>query len=253
MDTSVADGGSYTLTVTVLDSNGLVSDAVTSTFTVEYTDPVAAVVVVTYLSDSGIAQIDLAIPDPGDDEAAAVAVTITRTIDGARETIVTEYPITDSPLTILDMTPTIHGTNRYTVTTISEDGATVDVVTDLVTVEDWWAFLSTGDGFSTIVNFFGNLQVSAAPARALALVETAGRSRPIALFGATGTLEVSGSADLDPRMGSTPQEVEQFILAAGIVCYRDPTGRRVFGAMTGSVASPNTRSSAFSFKVSEAS
>lgn len=249
----VADGSSYSVKVTVLDSNGLVSNVATSTFAVAYTLPVEAEVSVSYLADSGIAQINLAIPIPGVGEAAAVSVSIDRTINGSRETIVDRYPIEGASLTVLDTTPTINGTNSYRVRTYSDDGATADVIEPLVTTEKQWAFLSTGAGFATIVSFYGNLRLAAAPARSTALVPTAGRERPIALFGNLGSLEVSGSATLLPDEGSTPTEVEQFVQTAGVTCFRGPDGRRVFGAVAGSVSSPSSRLSEFQFKVTEAS
>ena len=250
--TRVADGVTYTVKATVTDSNSLVSAQAVSTFDVNYTEPVPATVTVTYLEDSGIAQLDLTIPSPGAGEAAAVAVTITRTIGGSVETVVDTYPASAS-LTFLDVTPTINGTNLYTVTTFSADGASVDVTTELVTAEPYWAFLNGGDDFTTIVNFMGNLKFASAPARAMTLVDTAGRSRPLALFGTSGSLEISGSADLGEDMGSTPQEVEQFILTAKTVCYRDPSGRRMFGTLTGSLDTPNSTMSGFAYKVTETS
>jgi len=252
MDTAVDNGSSYTVTVTVRDSNGLVSDEVVSSFSVAYTLPVAAVVTATYLPDSGIGQLDITIADPGAGQAAATLVTITRTIAGVVETVIAEYPKSAS-LTILDMTPTINGTNDYNVTTISADGATADTLVSMVTAEPFWAFLSAGSGFSTIISFKANLQFASSPTRSSVLVEASGRSRPIALFGESGTLEVSGSVQLLADMGSSPQEVEAFILTSRIVCYRDPSGRRMFGALTGAVDSPSSHASGFQFKVSEAS
>lgn len=251
--TQVADGVSYVVSVAVLDSNGLVSDSTSSTFAVNYTNPITAGIVATYLPESGLTQLDLTFPAPGSDEAEAVAVIITRTIDGFTETVLGRYTITHSLLTVLDTTPTIHGVNTYTVTTISDDGATVDALRQLETSEKVWAFLSTGAGFVNIVTFSGDLEFSAAPARSVSLVATAGRGRPIALFGENGSLEVSGSATLTAGLGSTPKEMERFILAAGIVCYRDPSGRRIFGALKGSIDSPSSSASGFAFTVSEAS
>ena len=255
MDTAVANGSSYTAKVTVRDSNGLVSDEVVSGFSVVYTLPAAAAVTATYLPGSGIGQLDLTIADPGAGEVAATLVTITRTIKGKAETVLLEYPKSAS-LTILDMTPTINGTNTYKVKTISADGATATTTVEMVTAEDAWAFLSSGSGFSDIVNFRAVLKVASSPSRSVSLFQASGRSRPIALFGESGNLEVSGSADLHPgrdEYGSDPDEVEEFLLGADIVCYRDPTGRRIFGHVSGSIDSPHGKRSSFSFVVRETS
>src|SRR5690606_12996274 len=113
-DTRVLDGGTYTVTVTVLDSHGITSDPAVSDFDVAYTLPVEADVTITYLREEGVTQLDLVFPDPGVGEVAATAVTVSRFIDGVREDILTAYPVS-GPLTILDTTPTIHGTNTYRV------------------------------------------------------------------------------------------------------------------------------------------
>jgi hypothetical protein len=251
MGTRVQDGVSYTVKVTVLDSNGLTSNQVTSAFSVAYTLPVAAGVTVTYLPDSGIAQLDLTIPDPSVGQSAATLVTILREIGGVTETVVDKYPRA-ATLTLLDTTPTINGTNLYTVTTISADGATSTTIVELVTDEPHWAFLSTGNGFANIIRFMGNLKFASTPSRTKKLIQTAGRKKRLALFGQSTTLEIAGSATLAEGLGSTPDEVEAFILEAGIVAYRDPSGRRMFGVLDGEIDSPSSITSTFSYSVSEA-
>ncbi len=253
METGVEDGVEYTLSVTVLDSNGLRSSAVESTFTVDYTEPVAAEVTATYNRDSGVAQLDVTIPAATGGEVDAVAVTITRVIDGARETVVDAYPVEVGEITFLDTTPTINGVNEYRVRTISEDGATADVTVELETSEGVWAFLSSGDQYQSIVSFWADLSPTATPSRASALVATAGREEPIGLFGENRGLQVSVSANLVPGLGSTAQEIEQLIRDAGIACYRDPTGRRMFGRVEGSVSSPSSLDGSVSIVITEAS
>jgi hypothetical protein len=251
-DTLVENGGTYTVTATVLDSNGVSSVAVESEFDVAYTLPVAAGVTITYLSDSGVAQIDLTIDAPGMGEAEAVAVTITRTIDGVREDVIVAYPIDGPTLTILDTTPTINGQNDYLVRTLSADGAINDVAETLTTTEGLWAFLSSGPGYATIVSFFGDLRLASEPAKASALMTAAGRRLPIALYGDQESLTVSGSSTILSDEGSTAAEIEAFLREAELVCYRDPTGRRMFGRVTGSLATPSSEESAFQYKVTEA-
>jgi hypothetical protein len=251
MGTRVQDGVSYTVKVTVLDSNGLTSNQVTSAFSVAYTLPVAAGVTVIYLPDSGIAQLDLTIPAPGGGQSAATLVTILREVGGVTETVVDKYP-RSATLTILDTTPTINGTNLYTVTTISVDGATSATIVELVTDEPHWAFLSTGNGFANIIRFMGNLKFASTPSRTKKLIQAAGRKKRLALFGQSTTLEIAGSATLAEGLGSTPDEVEAFILEAGIVAYRDPSGRRMFGVLDGAIDSPSSITSTFSYSVSEA-
>lgn len=253
LDTEVDDGGTYSLSVTVLDSNGLTSAAVVSTFTVAYTLPVAATFTATFDQVSGTAGLAVTIPTAGVGEAAVAAVTISRVIGGVRETLFSNYAVSVGSVTFRDMTPVTNGSNEYRVRALSADGAKADTVQTLVTSEGVWAYLSTGAQFDDIVTFWGDLSVSASPSRASALVTAAGRVRPIALFGENRGLSVSGTATILPDEGSTPQDIEAFLLGAGVACYRDPTGRRVFGRVSGSLDSPSSLSSGFTFTVDEAS
>ena len=188
-----------------------------------------------------------------DGAVAAVTTTIIRTVGGVAETVISQYPLSPGSLTILDMLPTINGDNLYTITTFSSLGATAVTTVTLTTTEGEWAFLNAGTGYATIVNFQGDLQFQSAPSRSTALMQAAGRTRPIALFGPSGMLEVSGSATLLQDRGSTWQNIEAVILTAGRVCYRDPSGRRMFGMLTGSLSLLKPTWAVFQFKITEAS
>jgi len=252
LDTTVDDGSAYSVQVTVTDSNGLTSTLVTRSFTVAYTLPVTAGVTVEYLPDSGIVQVGLTFPTAGGGRVAATTVTVFRTIGGVRETVASRFPITGGTLTILDTTPTINGVNGYTVRTFSNDGATANATATVTTNEGDMAFLSSGPGFAEIVKFQSNLRVAATGAREQELVRAAGRVSPIALFGPAKSLQVSGSATLFAGDESTPQDVEAFIRAAGVCCYRDGTGRRMFGIVAGSIETVSARQSELQFTVTEA-
>lgn len=254
LQTRAANGGEYTVTVTVVDSNGLTSAPAESTFDVDYLTPATPVVDVVYLPESGVAQFALEFPEPGEGEAAVVEVTITRTIGGVAETITNRYPITEGTLTILDTTPTIHGSNEYTITGYSMDGASVDVVETLTTQESTRVFLSKGPGFEHIVAFGFNLTLEGTPTVDQGLVKAAGRSRPIGLYGRTGDLVVSGSSLIYPTWdGSTPDEIEALLLVPGRACYRDPSGRRLVGQVSGRVVRRSSVDAELSYTVTETS
>jgi hypothetical protein len=248
--TRVANGGSYQVRATVTDSNGIVSSQVVSSFTVAYTEPVPATVAVSYAAESGVGQIALTIPAPGAGQAAAVAVTITRTVDGVTETVVEQYPAAAS-LTILDMIPTIHGENVYRVTTISGDGAETVVQATLTTAEEEWAFMSAGPGYSTIIRFGGELKPQAKPVVDSRLVKTSGRARPVGLYGPTGSLTVSGTGEVVTGLGSSAEDIESFLLIPGRGCYRDPSGRRIIGRITGQVSRESFNLGTFTYSVEE--
>lgn len=234
MATKVANGQSYTLKVIGTDSNGVASPQVTATFNVVYTAPVAAGVTVTYLPDSGIGQIGVTVGAPGGGQAAAVTIRIERTIDGSME-VVDQRGVAPS-LTILDMTPTTYGTNTYTVTTVSADGAETDVTVDMVTSEVEWAFMNAGPGYVEVIRFGGELDPKASPTVDSALVKTSGRKRPIGMYGKNGSLVVAGTGEVVTGYGSSAADIEEFLKVPGKGCYRDPSGRRLFGQIKGDVS-----------------
>ncbi|MGN8024690.1 hypothetical protein [Microbacterium sp. 22242] len=257
LTTRVANGGSYSVRTRATDSNGIQSPAVTQAFTVTYLPPVPAAVAVDFLDDSGFGQLTLSIPSPGAGQAAASKVTILRTINGDSETVADQYAVSAS-LTFLDTTPVTAGTNTYTVRTISIDGASTDVVVNLVTASPS-AYLSKGVGYSEVVSFAYTLALTATPAPAQSLVQAAGRSRPIGLYGTTGNLTIEGRASLIAKshtarkLGSSPDEIEAVLQTLGRCCYRDPTGRRIFGQVAGQVSRVNAIVGELSYTVTETS
>jgi hypothetical protein len=250
--TRLGDGGTYTLTATAKDSNGLSASSSAAMFSVDYADPSPATITASYVPDAGMAQVDLTFPDPTEDQVAPATFTLTRTINGVVETVADQQPITGD-VTVVDTTPQTVGVNSYTVVTYSSDGAgSAPASVDLPVQEGLWAFLSTGDGFATAVKFYGNLAIGANPSRNSGTVQAAGRSRPIALFGETSTLDVNVQATILADEGSTIEEIEAFLLTAGLVCYRDPSGRRVIGVISGKVDNHTFQAADLSFTVSEA-
>ncbi len=247
--TRLADGTSYVIKATVTDSNGITSSQVTSSFSVDYTEPPPAVVTsLIYLPDSGIAQIALTIAGAGGGYVAATSVSIDRSIDGgAFESVYSLWPYAAS-LTFLDITVGIHNSNLYRITTRSADGATSVVTATLVVDENEYAYMSKG---SVIIRFELDT-VQAAPTVDSALFKAAGRRRPIGQYSATsGDLVVTGTGALADGYGSTPEEIEAFLLIPGRACYRDPTGRRMFGRIIGTLPREDAEVGGFSYTVTE--
>ena len=250
--TQVQNATSYTVRARVQDSNGLWSAWVSSTFSVAYLPPVPAQVTTSYLPDTGFGQLDLVIPAPGAGQSAATKVSITRTIDGVDETIVTDYPVA-AALTFLDTTPTIHGTNTYTVTTVTALGAQVTVTANLVTTEQRKAFLSKGVGYSTVVAFGGNLSVDEDLSVANDTVQASGRVKPIALFGVETSVKLKVKSFIFEGFGSTIPAIRNFLLMPGKACYRDASGRRVFGTVNGGLSYKKATRADLSFTIEETS
>lgn len=253
-NTQLANSTTYTVQAVATDSSGLVTSTAAVTFPVAYSPPAPGTITPTYVPQAGMSQLALTFPAPVSPQVAAVTYTVTRTINGATEVIVAKQAVT-GPIVLIDTTPTINGANVYALTTYSSLGAaSAPVTAEMDTAETRWAFLSTGTGFANYVTFYGELVPSAAPSRDSALIMAAGRSRPIAIFGAVSTLDVSVSASLFTDEGSTPQQVETFLLGAGRACYRDPSGRRVFGMLSqAKLANIDPYKADLSFTISEAS
>lgn len=232
----VDNATSYSVQARVQDSNGLWSAWVTNTFSVVYLPPVLPVVTLSYLEETGWGQVDLVVPNPGAGESAAALVTITRRIDGGpAEVLVQDFP-TSPDLSFFDTTPTIHGTNTYTITVSTALGAQRTITRTLVTEECRRAFLSKGSDFSSVVAFGANLEVDIAVSVASATVQAAGRTKPIGLYGIETSRVLKVSSFIFKRDSySTILDLEAFLLVPGRTCYRDATGRRVFGTVKGSV------------------
>lgn len=247
-----ANSTSYTVRARVLDSNGLWSNWATSTFSVSYLAPVPASVFVTYLENTGYGQLNLTIPSPGGGQAAATLVSILRTINGVEEVVVADYPVSSS-LTFLDTTPTINGINSYKIITKSALGAQTVVTTSLITSECKRAFLSKGAGFSNVIVFGGNLKVDEGLAVASSTIVAAGRTKPIGLYGVETNVQLKVVSRIFENFGSSIDAIRAFLLVPGKACYRDASGRRVFGSVKGSLKYDKVTRGDLSFTITETS
>lgn len=253
MATPVQNGVSYTIRARVQDSNGVWSAWKANTFNVVYLAPVPAGVALQFLPDNGFGQLDVTIPAPGAGQAAATKVTITRKIDGGTEEVLfKDYPVA-AALTFLDTVPSVHGTNTYTVTTTSALGAQTIRTFDLVTDECRRAYLSKGQGFTNVVVFGANLEISENLGVAADTVQAAGRTKPIGLYGVEQNVTIKVSSFVFDGFGSPLKDLRAILLVPGKACYRDPSGRRVFGAVSGSLKYKRVDRGDLSFTLEETS
>lgn len=250
LSTVLENGGNYQLQAVATDSWGLTSNTVLIDFAVDYAEPATPTLEGVYIPESGTVTLtveDLVV-DP-----APVSVRLTRTIDGVTE-IVGVVPFEGGTLTVIDTTPTIRGTNVYRAVTYSADGAASPAVeVEVVTEEGHRAFLSKAPDYSTFVWFGDNLTFTETPTVDQALVKTAGRDRPVGLYGTSGDLVVEVSSGLYEGFGSTPDQIRDFLSTPGRCCYRDPSGQRVFGQASGQIARKNSREASLSLTVTETS
>lgn len=283
MATPAANTESYTLRARGQDSNGIWSDWVSNTFSVAYLPPVTPTLDLSYIADKGFGQVNIFIPEPSSGEDEAATISVSRTIDGLTEILVSEMVVPLAPqqrneisvgdvvlgpglslgqitveapvssLGILDTTPTVHGTNTYTVTVTSPLGAQTTVSADLVTTECRRAFLSKGAGFSLVVVFGGNLSVDESLSVASTTVEAAGRLKPIGLYGMETSVQLKVESFVYGAFGSPISELRSMLLTPGQACYRDPSGRRVFGSVKGSISYQKVDQGSLSFTLTETS
>ena len=253
--TKLLDGGSYSVRARVQDSNGLWSTWVTNAFTVDYIEPVAATGITTeYLPDTGFAQINMFLPTPSGSEEAAATISIFRTIDGVEEVVLNGYPaVSGDYMTFLDTVPTIHGLNSYRIVTYSALGAQTEALASLETAELRYAFLSKGPSYSFVAAFGGNIKIDDTMSVASDTVQAAGRTKPIGLFGVETSLVLKVTSTIFEGFGSTIPEVRNVLLVPGKACYRDSTGRRVFGTAKGSISYKKDVSGELSFTLEETS
>ena len=253
--TRLVDGQTYTLTVTVYDSNKLTSLPVSVTFTVRYAEPVPAVVTATYLPDSGMAQLDLTFPVPGPAQVAAVTVDVTRSVNGElpAEVLVPHQPV-GVVSSVIDPTPVLRGTNVYEVTTWSADGAASMVTVVLPVAEPRWTFLSTGPGWQDFVRFTTERKPGIAdkPSLDQQVLYPLDSTTGLIQFGTTVKGESSGNGLVVTGAGSTYQQIEAFPARAGQVCLRDPSGRRVFGSLKLSLSDRMLTRAAVAYSVTKA-
>lgn len=250
--TKVNNATSYTVRARVRDSNGLWSNWATSTFNVVYLSPPIATGGAIYLEQKGYVQLNLFVGAPGGGQSAAATISITRTIDGVTETVVENYP-SASQLTFLDTTPTIHGLNEYRIVTKTALGAEAVRLINLETNELRRAFLSKGPSFDDVIVFGGNLEVGEGLGVASTTVQAAGRTKPIGLYGVETEVQVKVKSFIFENFGSTIDEIRKLLLRPGKACYRDASGRRVFGSVRGSVDYKKVGRGNLSFTMTETS
>lgn len=244
------DGETYTARIRAR-ANTIWSDWDEVSFTVDLLPPAEATITPTFDPESGTMILDLHAgePEPGvSNDIDTVAVQ--RRIDGGPWVTLFEGVSFDdgSDMTVLDTLPSLKAVHEYrlVVTSISPSTA----VTDPVQIETFgfrstiWGFLSYGEGFTTILRGAGNPDLSDQPDRARGAMAAAGRRFPILLVGdqRTRTRSVSLLAFWDmpggPGPSSTDHEWIEAGLEAGIVCWRDWRGDRIFGRLDGMQVTP---------------
>lgn len=177
------------------------------------------------------------------------SVTIERRVDGGDWVILAAGLLI--PTDFLDTLPLTHGLNEYRITALSATPSTV--VAPILAVygvdgaadgDPLWVWVSYGDNFEFDLRLHGDLNISETTGRVKAEQHFLGRAKPVALVGQNTNriVAVSGALNFDNRC--PPSTVDAcrydtgptFWRDAGsdseVVCYRDFTGRRLFGTLS---------------------
>jgi hypothetical protein len=184
----------------------------------------------------------------GRSETTATTAIVERRVDG--DDWVKLYDGVILPTDVVDPVPSTQKTNEYRVTSVStapsyrvndsvfvtpDNGVSPDAGPDIQ-----WVFLNYGDAFEKLLRFRTEPEIEEQVSRTKATRSLLGRRKPILLLGQNRSREVSVSGRLvhdsahleDKDYDSPPDDWADAGLDAEIVCYRDFTGRRVFGALS---------------------
>ena len=178
-------------------------------------------------------------------------VTVTRDAGDGPEVLLVDHPWDGSaPVSFIDTTPTLNGVNRYEAVAATALRQTAIGVDTLPTHGTRQAFLNSGPGMANLLPLRGAVTVSSDPSRASEVVDLGDRT-PVTLYGDSERLAVSVQVDELDADRERVEGIETFIRKAGLVCYRDPSGRRIFGRLTGGVTGWHGRTARLAFTVEE--
>lgn len=241
LDYAFEDGQTYTVRVRSQSGDGLWSDWQEATFDVDLLPPAKTSIEPDYDADTGSMALTLSAGESVDGESADVDfVDVQRRIgDGDWITIITGVSL-DDDVTLLDVIPGLRETNAYRlqVTSLAPSKAT----TDPVEVEldrsnaTKYVFLNYGDVFDEVLRFRAKPTVSVSPERTQSAQPLLGRADPLLLQGRQRTrkYDIGGMVNYtrETNPDSAPDEWYDAAENAGVICYRDPVGHRIFGMLS---------------------
>jgi hypothetical protein len=156
------------------------------------------------------------------------------------------------PTDFLDTLPATHGVNEYRITAVSATPSratmpllVVEGADGLNEGDPLWAWVSYGDNFEFDLRVHGELDITETTGRVKAQQYFLGRPKPVALVGQNTrrAVSVGGSLFYDQRCAvpsavdlctydSPPAAWSEAGITSEVVCYRDFTGRRLFGTLS---------------------
>lgn len=234
---TLANGATYTVTVAVTSAAGLSSATASKTFTVTYLPPAMPHIAAAFDNGSGAMVLTITGDDPVNGVTVAIAnVDVQRSINGGPWVTVAAGIVLSGvagvqTAIVQDTVPITVGSNKYRAIAYSAlPSSVMSAVVEVVTAETTWGYLSGGHSFATVARFRATPTYAASTSRAKALYHFAGRPKPVQLAGEALTTTLAVSGKLSSGSG-TPADFEALGLAQGVVCWRGPDGRRLFGSV----------------------
>lgn len=230
--TTVANGFSGTVRITVTDSSGMLSTPATRAFTVSYALPPTPTLVATWDPETASVALEITNPAAVDDDPEGVYNDVYRSLDGGAWALL--YAGVPVNTTITDWSPTVSGVTSYRVVAFSAlpssaTSADLDVETPAEGDPVGSVWLSAGPGFSSVCRAHHNYSVS--PSAGLLEREVrryAGRTDGVEVAGDAESHAWAVSFDwLRDASGPSSSPIEEWLALAtlrGPFLLRDPDG-----------------------------
>ena len=238
LPTTITDGLSYRLEVTVRDGAGLWSTTASKTFTAAFTPPAEVLLDISIDGESGAAVLTLT-PTPHDNGVTkypASAVTLQRKFyDEETESYGEWETLLDMGApsgVVIDPTGPTHDDGAYRVITHSTAPSTVTSMTYFPsnTPDARWLYVSGGEKFDVICKMWANIEISQTASRNRALHYFAGRRNPVIYSGEATERTYTITGILEDE-ASDPNQWIRLARMPGAVLLRAP-GRRMFGNLS---------------------
>ena len=217
---ALADGASFTLSISVRDAAGLWSYPAQQGFDVVYAKPPAPAITAVWSLDLGGVVVTIEHPAPGPDEAEATSADLQHSADGEEwETIAAGLDPTTSTV---DFVPVLDTVNYYRVISYSDLPSSLESATTPVVVEsNGWIFVNGGPDWSYICRIRDNVKTDHSTNREKVLNRFAGRPYAVVTTGEARSRAVSISGRTSGG-GSTSTQWEELQDLGEPVCYREP-------------------------------
>ncbi len=233
--TTLSDDSAYRIQVTVRDGAGMASAPDYADITVDYAPPADVLCEAVYDEEWGVVTINLFPRPPVGAQLPAEEVNIWRRIDGSDWLLIARAVLaSETGGTTVDTQPGVHNLNEYRLEVFAGaptySSKVMEPPCSVQTEEKNRGFLTTGAGFEFILSLECGLGVGTTNHLDKALHHFAGRPYPLEFSGTARTAVVSVTGTTTG--GNSPVEAwEAMAFTPGIVLWRDPSGRRVYGSL----------------------